>query len=291
MSSKIHFPSQKLSRRALLAIAAGAPLACTSPTPQPESKKIPISLELFSVRNELKEDLMGTVRAVAGLGYDGVEFFSPYFEWTPEYAREVRKLLDDLNIRCYSTHNGADAFNPENLEKAIDLNKTLGSTMVIMAGAGRVESIDGWKQVAEKITAASAKFQTAGLSAGFHNHQTEFLPLEGQKPIEVLAANTPKEVVLQLDVGTCVETGNDPVAWIKQNPGRLRSIHLKDWSKEPGKGYHVLFGEGSSPWKEIFEAAESVGGVEHYHIEQEGSDYPPMETVKLCLANYRKMRA
>lgn len=289
--SKFHPLTPKFSRRALLAIAAGAPLACTSPSPQPEAKTIPISLELFSVRNELKEDLMGTVRAVAGLGYDGVEFFSPYFEWTPEYAREVRKLLDDLNIRCYSTHNGANAFNPENLEKAIDLNKTLGSTMIIMAGAGRVESIDGWKEVAEKITTASAKFQTAGLSAGFHNHQTEFRPLEGQKPIEVLAANTPKEVVLQLDVGTCVETGNDPVAWIRKNPGRLRSIHLKDWSKEPGKGYHVLFGEGSSPWKEIFEAAESVGGVEHYHIEQEGSDYPPMETVKLCLENYRKMRA
>lgn len=289
MSSHIHFSSPKLSRRALLAIAAGAPLACTT-TPA-ESKKIPISLELFSVRNELKEDLMGTVKAVAGLGYEGVEFFSPYFEWSVDYAKEVRQLLDGLNIKCFSTHNSARAFDPENLEKAIDLNKTLGSTMIVMAGAGRVETIGGWKEVADKLTAASAKFQAAGLSAGFHNHQVEFRELEGQKPIEVLAANTPKEIVLQLDVGTCVETGNDPAAWIRKNPGRIRSIHLKDWSKEPEKGYHVLFGEGSAPWKEIFEAAESVGGVEHYHIEQEGSAYPPMETVKLCLANYRKLRA
>jgi sugar phosphate isomerase/epimerase len=289
MSSHILFSSPKLSRRALLAIAAGAPLACT--TTPPGSKKIPISLELFSVRNELKEDLMGTVRAVAGLGYEGVEFFSPYFEWTVDYAKEVRQLLDELNIKCFSTHNSARAFDPENLEKAIDLNKTLGSTMIVMAGAGRVETIDGWKEVADKITAASAKFQSAGLSAGFHNHQVEFRELEGQKPIEVLAANTPKEVVLQLDVGTCVETGNDPVAWIRKNPGRIRSIHLKDWSSDPEKGYHVLFGEGSAPWKAIFEAAESVGGVEHYHIEQEGSAHPPMETVKLCLENYRKMRA
>jgi sugar phosphate isomerase/epimerase len=281
-----------LSRRALLAIAAGAPLACTSPAPPaPEAKVIPISLELFSVRDELKEDLKGTVRAVAGIGYDGVEFFSPYFDWTLEEARDIRALLDELNIRCFSTHNSASAFDPENIQKAIDLNKILGSTMIIMAGAGRVESIDGWKEVAAKITAASEKFQAAGLAAGFHNHQLEFRELEGAKPIEVLAQNTPKEVILQLDVGTCVETGNDPVAWIRQNPGRIRSIHLKDWSSDPEKGYHVLFGEGSAPWKEIFAAAEEVGGVEHYHIEQEGSAYPPMETVRLCLENYRKMRA
>lgn len=275
-----------LSRRSLLALAAATPTALRA-----QAKKIPVSLELFSVRNELQKDLTGTVRAVAALGYEGVEFFSPYYNWTPDYARQVRKLLDELGIKCFSTHNGPNAFEPENWQKSIDLNKTLGSTMVVMAGAGRVSTLDDWKGVAGKLTAASEKFRAAGISAGFHNHQTEFRPLEGTKPIELLAKNTPREVVLQLDVGTCVETGNDPVAWIRQNPGRLRSIHLKDWSNEPGKGYHVLFGEGSSPWKEIFAAAESVGGVEHYHIEQEGSDYPPMETVKRCLENYRKMRA
>ena len=277
-------PPSKLSRRALF--AAAAPLALRA-----QARKIPVSLELFSVRNELQKDLMGTVRAVAAMGYDGVEFFSPYYAWTPEYAKEVRKLLDDLGIKCFSTHNGPNAFDPENWQKSIDLNRTLGSTMVIMASAGRVTTLDGWKGVAEKLTAASDKFRSAGISAGFHNHQTEFRPLEGTKPIELLARNTPKEVVLQLDVGTCVETGNDPAAWIKANPGRLRSIHLKEWSKEEGKGYRVLFGEGSAPWKAIFAAAESVGGVEHYHIEQEGSDYPPLESAKRCLENYRKMRA
>lgn len=278
--------SPTFSRRSLLALAAGTPLALAA-----QRKKIPLGLELFSVRNELKADPTGTVKAVAAMGYDGVEFFSPYFAWTMDEAKQMRKLLDDLGIRCFSTHNGANAFDPENMQKAIDLNRTLGSTMVVMASAGRVTTIDGWKGVAAKLTAASEKFRAAGLSAGFHNHQVEFRPLEGEKPLEVLAKNTPREVVLQLDVGTCVETGNDPVAWIKQNPGRIRSIHLKEYSKEPGKGYHVLFNEGSAPWKEIFAAAESVGGVEHYHIEQEGSAQPPLETVKLCLQNYRKLRS
>ena len=111
--------------------------------------------------------------------------------------------------------------------------------------------------------------QSDGLHAGYHNHDLEWKPVDGQKPIEILARETDKSVMLQLDVGTCIETGNDPVAWIRANPGRIRSLHLKDWS--PAKGYRVLFGQGVAPWKKIFAAAESVGGVEYYLIEQEGT--------------------
>jgi sugar phosphate isomerase/epimerase len=93
--------------------------------------------------------------------------------------------------------------------------------------------------------------------------------------------------MLQLDVGTCVEAGSDPVAWVKANPGRIRSMHLKDWS--PTLGYKAIFNEGSVPWQRLFEAAESVGGVEYYLIEQEESA-DPMATVQACLANYRKLR-
>jgi sugar phosphate isomerase/epimerase len=107
----------------------------------------------------------------------------------------------------------------------------------------------------------------------------------------VLAKNTPKDVMLQFDVGTCVEVGYDPVAWINRNPGRIKSIHLKDYSREPGKGYHVLLGEGDAPWKKIFAAAEKTGGVEFYLIEQEGSAYPPFETAERCLDTFKKMRA
>jgi sugar phosphate isomerase/epimerase len=89
----------------------------------------------------------------------------------------------------------------------------------------------------------------------------------GQRPIEVLAANTSKNVMLQLDVGTCLEAGYDAVAWIKKNPGRINSMHCKDWSPEPSKGYRVLFGEGVAPWKKIFTAAEKTGGLEYYLIE------------------------
>lgn len=273
-----------ISRRSFVAAAAASSVAIGA-------KNVPVGLELFSVRDELKQDLTGTLREVAKAGYSGVEFFSPYFEWTPDKAKEVRKLLDEIGMRCFSTHNSATAFAPDNMSKAIELNRILGSKFIVMASAGKVEGLDGWKQVADKLNAGAEKFRSAGIRAGFHNHQIEFMPVEGTRPMDVLAKNTDKSVVLQLDVGTCLHAGQDPVAWIKANPGRIVSLHLKDWSPDPGKGYKVLFGEGAAPWKQIFEAAESRGGVEYYLIEQEGSAYPPMETIQKCLQAYKKLHS
>ncbi|MGH9719072.1 MAG: sugar phosphate isomerase/epimerase family protein [Bryobacteraceae bacterium] len=280
-------PPRSISRRSFLAASGATPLALAAPP----AKRVPIGLELYSVRDELAKDLMGTVRAVAKMGYEVVEFFSPYYRWTPEYAKDVRKLLDDLGIRCPSTHNGANSFTPEGLPKAIELNQILGAKFIVMASAGKVIGLDGWKKVGEQLAQASEKLKPLGMRAGFHNHKTEFVPLERKRPMEVLAETTPKEVMLQLDVGTCVEAGSDPVAWINANPGRINCLHLKDWGAGEGKGYRVLFGEGDSPWTKIFDAAEAKGGVEYYLIEQEGSRFSSLETAERCLATWKKMRA
>jgi sugar phosphate isomerase/epimerase len=255
----------------------------------PGRKRIPIGLELYSVRNDLKKDLMGTVRSVAKMGYECVEFYAPYYDWTPDYAQQVRKELDDLRIHCYSTHNDFNFFSPEAIGKAIELNHILGTRYVVLAHPGDVNSIDGWKQVAEKLNKANVTLRDGNLQAGYHNHDAEWRPVEGQKPMEILRAEFDKTIMLQLDVGTCLEAGSDPVAWIKENPGRIRSMHCKDWA--PGKGYSVLVGEGVAPWKELFEAAESVGGLEYYLIEQEGSRFSEMETAERCLKNFRKLYA
>ncbi|MBS1792055.1 MAG: sugar phosphate isomerase/epimerase [Acidobacteria bacterium] len=280
-----------LSRRSFLSMA-GAGAVALGASPALAAKRVPIGIELYSVRDELAKDLMGTVRAVAKMGYEVVEFYSPYYQWTTDYAKEVRKMMDDLKIKCLSTHNGPNSFNPEGMQKAIDLNQILGSKTIVMASAGRVDGLDGWKGVAEKLTKASEKLKPLGMRAGYHNHQLEFKPIDGKRPIEVLAANTPKDVTLQLDVGTCVEVGYDPVAWINANPGRIRSLHLKEWTGAEGKadkGYRVLFAEGDAPWKKIFAAAESKGGVEYYLLEQEGSRFSSLETAEKCLATYKKM--
>jgi len=273
-----------ISRRSFLASAVAAvPLVSAA------GKKIPVGLELYSVRDELQKDLMGTVRAVAKLGYQVVEFYSPYYDWKPEYAKEVRKLLDDTGLRCMSTHNSAKSLSADGIQKAIELNQILGSKLIVMASAGKITTLDGWRGVADTLTAADGKLKPLGMRTGFHNHQLEFMPIDGKRPMDVLAANTPKSVVLQLDVGTCREAGVDPVKWINDNPGRIRSMHCKDW--KAGDGYRGLFGEGDTPWKQILSAAESKGGIEFYLIEQEGSAYPPMETAERCLATIKKMRA
>lgn len=275
-----------ISRRSFLALAGAAPLTFAAP----KHKQVPIGLELYSVRDQLAEDLMATVRAVAKMGYEVVEFYAPYYQWTADYAKEVRKLLDDLGVRCLSTHNGAEAFKLEGIQKAIDLNQILGGKYIVMASPGRVTGLDGYKSVAEQLARAAEKLKPLGLRAGFHNHKPDFVPIEGKRPIEVIAANTPKEVMLQLDTGNCLEAGADPVAWIKANPGRIRSLHVKDYSAGEGKGYGVLLGEGDAPWSKIFKAAESGGGVEYYLIEQEGSRFSSLETAERCLAAYKKLR-
>jgi sugar phosphate isomerase/epimerase len=276
--------TDNVSRRSFLAFFAAAPLLGTLAG----KKHIPVGLELYSVREDLKKDLMGTVRGVGKLGYECVEFYAPYYDWTLDYAKEVRRELDGLGVKCYSTHNSKQSFAPEGINKAIELNQALGTRYVVLSHPGEVKDIDGWKRVPEMLNNANTTLVSHGLHAGYHNHELEWKLVEGQKPIELIAANTDKSIMLQLDVGTCLATGNDPVAWVEKNPGRIRSMHLKEWS--PEKGYHVLFAEGVGPWKKLFAAAENQGGVEYYLIEQEGSDYSEMETAERCLATYRKLQ-
>jgi sugar phosphate isomerase/epimerase len=279
-----------LSRRTFLAMAGAMPFAASLLA---QTKKVPVGLELYSVRGELKKDPKATVTAVAKMGYEVVEFYSPYLSWTVDEAKDYRKLLDDLGIKCLSTHNGAQALSAENLAKTVELNQIIGSKAIIVASApGKIADVDGWKAFAATLAGAADKLRPQGMSTGFHNHQLEWQPVGDTRPMDVLAAGTPKDVVLQLDCGTAVEVGVDPVAWINANPGRIKSLHLKDWGKGEGRGYAVAFGEGDVQWKPLLAAAEAVGGAEYYLIEQEhaGAD-GELAMVKRCLDNYKKLRA
>ena len=277
-----------LTRRSFIALSAALPWALKA---HAAPSSTPVGLELYSVRDSLKQDPEGTVRAVAQMGYQCVEFYAPYFEWTEAQAKQMRKLMDDLGIRCHSTHNDEKYFDATNIGKAQDLNKILGCRYMVMAYTEPKAGMDGWKTIADKLNTAAEQLEPAGLKPGYHNHDAEWKPVEGVRPMEILAKNTTPSVMLQLDVGTCVEAGSDPAAWIRSQPGRIHSLHLKDWSHDPAKGHKVLFGEGDAKWKDIFTAAESIGGVEYYLIEQEGSRFSELETAKRCLQTYRSMRA
>jgi sugar phosphate isomerase/epimerase len=279
--------SSGLSRRSFLALSAMLPWALSARA----TTSVPVGLELYSVRNELKRDPEGTVRAVAQMGYQCVEFYAPYFDRSENQTRQMRQLLDDLGIHCYSTHNDFAYLSPQNIQRTRDMNLILGSKYVVVASVEPTPGPEGWVAVADTLNRADDELASAGLKVGYHNHQPEFTAVAGKKPLEILARSTKPSIMLQLDVGTCLAAGSDPVAWIRANPGRIRSIHCKDWSPELGKGYTVLFGEGAADWKNIFAAAESVGGVEYYLVEQEGSRFPDLDTAQKCLHTFRAMHS
>jgi sugar phosphate isomerase/epimerase len=285
------FSQSTLSRRSFLAKSAALPWALRGFASASASSSIPVGLELYSVRDGLRKDPEGTIGAVAQMGYQVVEFYAPYYDWDHAQAKQMRKLLDDLGLKCNSTHNNEDYLQPAKIEHARDLNLILGSKYIVQAWSDPKTSPDDWKKVADNLNAAAARLAPDSLRVGYHNHDAEWKEIGGRRPIDILARNTNSAVMLQLDVGTCLKAGADPVAWIRSNPGRIRSIHCKDWSPKPSGGYNVLFGEGVADWKGIFHAAETVGGIEYYLIEQEGSRFSELETSRRCLAAFRATHA
>ena len=175
--------TSRLSRRMFLAGSALLPWAFSARA----SASIPVGLEMYSVRESLKKDPEATIRAVAQMGYQGLEFYAPYFDWSESQTKQMRRLLDDLGMRCFSTHNDESYLNAGNISKTTDMNSILGSKYVVQASSTPKVRLDQWKAVADGLNAAAEKVASAGLGVGYHNHQAEFSSVQGKRPIEILA--------------------------------------------------------------------------------------------------------
>ena len=248
------------------------------------SKKIPIGLQLYSVRDDCKKDFAGTVAAVADMGYDGVEF-AGYYDYS---AKNLRKLLDDNGLKCCGTHIQLDTLMGDNLASTIEYNKTIGNKFLIVPFMPENLRPDpaGWRKVAALFNELSEKVKPHGMYVGYHNHDFEFTPMNGEMPWDLFFGNTNKRVVMQIDVGNALHGGGNPIPYMSRYPGRMLTVHLKEYS---ASNPDALFGEGDVKWDEVFDLCESVGGTEWYIIEQERYPYPPMESVKRCLQNFRNM--
>ncbi len=246
--------------------------------------RVPIALQLYSVRHEFGKDQPGTLAAVAKMGYQGVEF-AGYFN---RKAEELRKMLDDNGLKCCGTHLSLDALMGDNLARTIEFNKILGNKLLIVPGLPpkRVATHEAWVETAGIFSELSGKVKRDGMRVGYHNHQTEFKALGGEQPFDTFFGHTPKDVVMQLDVGTALEAGMDPVALIRKYPGRTASIHVKEYSKTNPKAY---VGEGDARWPDIFSLLEKQKATEWYIVEYEIEGMPAMESVLRCLQNLRKM--
>ena len=263
-----------ISRRAFTLLAAASALPLRSQT----GKHIPIGLQQTAVGRNIQQDLEGTLRAVAKMGYEVIEFSANTFmNWTPAKAKEVRSLLDSLNLRCHSTHNEIVSFSGDGLSKAIELNQIIGSNTLVSVrgpaptpvgtpapaaggkkGGGRgptnPPTVDAWKAFSAQLSSAADRIRAAKMTLGFHNHDIEFKPVEGARPIDILAAN--KDIPsFHLNIGLCLQGGGDPVAFINQVPGRTQSLLIQDY-------------KGQARWKEILAAAEGKGGLQFYLIQR-----------------------
>src|SRR5580704_2730770 len=139
-----------------------------------------VTRRTFLGTSALAADPQGTVKKVAAMGYQVVEFFSPYYTWTTDQAKDMKKLLDDLGIKCHSTHNGADSFKAPNLQKTIDLNHAIGGKFVVLASSIQSKNPDDWKKLAvDTLSPALETLRAAGLRGGYHNHQFEFVSTNG----------------------------------------------------------------------------------------------------------------
>ena len=244
-----------------------------------------VGLQLYSVRNDCGRDLPGTIAAVAKMGYKGVEF-AGYYNRT---ATQLRKMLDDNGLLCCGTHTGLDTLLGDNLAKTIEFNKTLGNKyLVVPSLPGKYRgSHQAWLETAKLFNELAEKVKPQGMLVGYHNHSAEFKAIDGKLPWDTFCGNTSKDVIMQLDLGNAMHGGADPLPYIYRYPGRAITVHVKEFSKKNDK---ALVGEGDIPWKAFFALCKAVGGTEWYIVEQESYAYPPLECVKRCLINLRKMR-
>jgi sugar phosphate isomerase/epimerase len=279
----------KYSRRNLLKLGAGAAALWTAGIgparvrAEPTKKNIPIGLQLYSVREDAARDWPRTLDAVAKMGYRGVEF-AGYHGWK---ADALRKLLDLSGLKCCGTHLRLDALKGDALKKTVEFNKILGNEFLIISSLppGSTESLARIIDAAKLLTDVAETVKGLKMRVGYHSHEEDFKPVADRIPWEVLFSNAGPGVVMQLDTGNCLAGGGDPVAILKKLPHRAATIHLKEYGGPKG----AVIGEGRVRWKEIFALCETTGDTEWYIVEQESYDGAPLESVKLCLANLRRM--
>jgi len=272
-----------LSRRSFIASAAAGAAALTQPVLQAK-KRIPLALELYSIRQDCQKDLPGTLTAVAKMGYDGVEFAGYY----GRSAQELRKLLDGLNLKAFSTHIGLKTLLGDELEKTVEFNQILGNPRLTVASLPASKTIQPWYDYAKQFNGIAEKLKKHKMRVGFHNHPYELDIIEGKRPWDVFFDNTSKEVTMQMHMQHFPTYNLDPVDYIKRYRGRARLAHLNDHSPDKRR---VLLGDGDIKWKQVFDAFEKYGGIECYIVEQESYPEPltPMQCVERCVTNFRKI--
>jgi sugar phosphate isomerase/epimerase len=270
----------------------GAGIGCSPREPEvpagADDAAIPVALQLYSVRDEAPQRFPEVLEAVAGMGYDGVEFAG----YHGHSAEELRRILVELGIRSAGSHVRLSALLGDELERTVEFNLALGSPFLVVPfhAEEKPETLDGWRRVADTFNQISERLTPHGLRVGYHNFDVEFAPIEGDIPWQVFARSTNEDVTLQLDTAAATRGGGDVLSLLSSHPGRFHTVHLEDHSPE---GAVVLPGDGVVPFDAVLEFCQTRGGTEWFIIEQEQhpAPYTSLQSVRECLSRVRSMLA
>ena len=270
-----------------------------------EISHVPIGLQLYNVREELKKDLPGTLRAVAAIGYRRVEM------GTDDYSAEVlRDAIAASGLTCLGGHCQTRHI-VDQPDATIERAKTLGyrylccawlqgldSGFHVNAGrTGNALTLDDFRRHAELFNRFGEKCRQAGIQFGYHNHNFEFRTLEGIVPYDLLMQQTdPKLFQIELDTYWAERAGKDSVELLRKYRGRVMTLHLKDlkpvkgptFDVEEGRDAFTEVGSGTLDWKRIFTAADEAG-VKHAFAEQDSGERPPIESAKISFDFLQKL--
>jgi sugar phosphate isomerase/epimerase len=267
----------------------GAGLAISSQLPEtlfgsPYQK--PIGLQLYTVRDQLEKDVAGTIQQVSNIGYKDVEIYSLYGKSPAEFG----KILSDNGIVASSGHYLLPNVKT-NWDKHVEDAENLRLKYMVNAILQPQErkSFDDYKRLADLFNKAGETTQKAGIQFCYHNHNFEFAKYGDTTAYEyLLNALDPKLVKFEMDCFWVTHAGEDPVAYFKKYPGRFPLLHIKDMKEKPvptheldaRPGLFAPVGFGTIDWKRIF-AAASQGGIQHYYVEEDYCEQPPLEAAKM----------
>jgi sugar phosphate isomerase/epimerase len=258
-----------------------------SPTPSfaaRQSKLIPIGFQLYTVRGEFARDVPATLKALGQIGYKGVEFWG--YEGTPKVykdysAAELRRLLDDNGLKCCGMHMELKALSGDNLQRTLENNKALGNQYLNVAAAkDKMGSVATIAELADFLNHAAAECRPHKMTVGYHAHPFDFVRIDGRFAWELLFSRTQPEINMQMDVGNCLSGGGDPVAMLKEFPGRTRTIHIKE---------HEDKTFDSDYYKEVFRLCETTCGTQWYIVEMGGLNGDGFDVPRQALAKLHRL--
>jgi sugar phosphate isomerase/epimerase len=259
----------EISRRQFMRSSAMGALGVTVASPlmgkEKEAHKIPIGFQLYTVRAEFSRDVPGTLKKLAQIGYQGVEFWD--YAGTKEVYRNydaaaLRKILDENGLKCCGMHLQLKALGKESMAQTIEANRILGSQYLNVAGAKeKMSSEQGINELADLLNERSKECKPHDMVVGYHAHPFDFEKFNGRLGWQVLFGKLSPEVNMQMDCGNTLSGKADPIALLKEFPGRTRTIHLKE--KEE-KTFDSPF------YKEVFRLCENECGTKWYIVEMGG---------------------